>query len=167
MQAPTLPTRPGPKAPVIFPPLSREDQDALAAVLSFVRQAVSAEALGRNDELDPTTAGDPAMAQLQVADGIAALEQLLIALPYLRSLLPAERQQALDQEDTAFARVAELEPEATELARQFAQMPKGPARNDLLQRLNQLTNELALRLEDYEALRGERRNHAPRAAVHQ
>jgi hypothetical protein len=167
MQPPTFSTRPGPKTPAIIPPLSREDQDALAAVLSFVRQATSSESIGGRDEQGGARAGDVAVAQPPVADGIVVLEQLLLVLPYLRSLLPAERQDALDQEDAAFARVSELEPEATELARQFAQLPKGSARNDLLQRLNQLTNELALRLEDYEALRAERRRHAPSASGRQ
>lgn len=147
MQA--LQTRPAPaKVPAIIPPLSREDQNALAALLAFVRQV---------------TPEDLQMAEAPPAESVAVFEELVRSLPYFRSLLPPERQQAFDLEDTAFARVSELEPEATALARQFGQMPSGAEKNDLLQRLNQLTSELALRIEDLEGLRSERRRHTPGA----
>lgn len=155
MQAPTV-ARSAAKVPAVFPPLSKQDQAGIAALLVFLREQAR----------QPAEEGEPAsVTEALKPENLTAFEGLLAALPYLRSLLPADRQEALDAEDTAFARVTELMPEVNALMTDAAGLGWGAEKMELLQQLHQLSGELLLRQEDHERLRGERMRHAPRVSA--
>lgn len=154
MQAPTV-ARPATKVAAIFPPLTKQDQAGLAALLAFLRDQAR----------QPAEEGEPAsIAEALKPENLESFEGLLASLVYFRSLLPAECQAALDAEDTAYARVIELQPELEALMVDAGDMGWGGPKMELLQQLHQLSGELLLRQEDYDRLRGERMRHAPSAA---